>query len=84
MYFKKPSNERQFNVQDDHVPFQRRGVRIVHLIAIPFPETWHHPSDNRESINWKDTLDVSDIVRVFVASYLHLQPETSSVSCSRS
>lgn len=28
-------------IEDDHVPFLRRGVPILHLIATPFPKVWH-------------------------------------------
>lgn len=26
---------------DDHVPFLKRGVSVLHLIAEPFPHVWH-------------------------------------------
>lgn len=32
------------NVGDDHVPFLKRGVSILHLIAEPFPHVWHRLS----------------------------------------
>ena len=28
-------------VGDDHVPFLRRGVSVLHVIAEPFPRVWH-------------------------------------------
>ena len=28
-------------IEDDHIPFKRRGVPILHLIAYPFPREWH-------------------------------------------
>lgn len=28
-------------IGDDHVPFLRRGVSILHIIAEPFPHVWH-------------------------------------------
>ena len=28
-------------IQDDHVPFVKRGVNILHVIANPFPRVWH-------------------------------------------
>lgn len=35
---------REFNngmIEDDHIPFLRRGVSVLHLIASPFPRVWH-------------------------------------------
>ncbi len=26
---------------DDHLPFLRRGVSVLHIIAEPFPVVWH-------------------------------------------
>lgn len=26
---------------DDHLPFLRRGVSVLHVIAEPFPRVWH-------------------------------------------
>lgn len=28
-------------IGDDHVPFLRQGVSVLHLIADPFPRVWH-------------------------------------------
>lgn len=28
-------------IEDDHIPFLRRGVEILHIIASPFPQVWH-------------------------------------------
>ena len=28
-------------VEDDHIPFLKRGVDILHVIANPFPRVWH-------------------------------------------
>lgn len=28
-------------IDDDHVPFLRRGVNVLHLIPYPFPSVWH-------------------------------------------
>jgi glutaminyl-peptide cyclotransferase len=29
------------HIEDDHLPFLRRGVSILHVIASPFPRVWH-------------------------------------------
>lgn len=28
-------------IEDDHLPFMRLGVPILHVIATPFPRVWH-------------------------------------------
>lgn len=28
-------------VEDDHIPFLKRGVDVLHVIANPFPRVWH-------------------------------------------
>lgn len=47
-------------------------VPILHLIPIPFPSFWHKTSDNRHNIDLKTTENLNKILRLFVASYLHL------------
>ncbi|XP_074060068.1 glutaminyl-peptide cyclotransferase [Macrotis lagotis] len=59
-------------IQDDHIPFLRRGVPILHLIPFPFPEVWHTMDDNEENLD-KSTIDnLNKIIQVFVSEYLHL------------
>ena len=44
----KNENDRWFGgmVEDDHVPFQARGVDILHMIPNPFPSVWHTMEDD--------------------------------------
>ena len=37
------------HIDDDHAPFLKRGVPVLHLIPYPFPDVWH-------------TLNVSDLI----------------------
>ncbi|XP_033211251.1 glutaminyl-peptide cyclotransferase-like [Belonocnema kinseyi] len=60
-------------VEDDHIPFLERKVPILHLIPNPFPKTWHTQYDNRESIDLTTTENISKILRLFIASYLHIK-----------
>ncbi|KAL0101071.1 hypothetical protein PUN28_018735 [Cardiocondyla obscurior] len=69
-YFQPYSFEAQ--IEDDHIPFLRRSVPILHLIPTPFPPFWHKSGDNRHNIDLKTTENLNKILRVFVASYLHL------------
>ncbi|XP_054722339.1 glutaminyl-peptide cyclotransferase-like [Uloborus diversus] len=59
-------------VEDDHVPFMKRGVPILHLIPTPFPHVWHRESDNWQSLHQPTIDNLNKILRVFVAQYLHL------------
>ena len=59
-------------IQDDHVPFKKRGVPILHLIATPFPRVWHTINDNKANLDFEKIEHFSRILRVFVAEYLGL------------
>ncbi|KAI1724042.1 peptidase family m28 domain-containing protein [Ditylenchus destructor] len=64
-------------VEDDHMPFMKKGVPIMHLIPVPFPVVWHTPDDNDSALNY-DTIDnLCSIMRVFVARYLGIRPPNS-------
>jgi len=67
-------NNRAINggIEDDHIPFKRRGVPILHLIVAPFPKVWHKTSDNRENLDFQKISHLNKILRVFVAEYLHV------------
>jgi len=47
-------------------------VPILHIIPMPFPPFWHKSGDNRHNIDLKTTENINRILRIFVASYLHL------------
>lgn len=59
-------------IEDDHIPFKRRDVPILHLITYPFPPEWHEMGDNRNSLDMASISNINKILRVFVAEYLHL------------
>ncbi|XP_059516104.1 glutaminyl-peptide cyclotransferase isoform X1 [Myotis daubentonii] len=59
-------------IQDDHLPFLRRGVPVLHLIASPFPEVWHTMDDNEENLDEATIDNLNKIIQVFVLEYLHL------------
>ena len=62
-------------IEDDHIPFKRRDVPILHLIAYPFPKQWHKIGDNRSSLNFARIAKFNKILRVFVAEYLHMNAQ---------
>lgn len=59
-------------IEDDHIPFKRKDVPILHLITYPFPQEWHEMGDDRSSLDMLSISNISKILRVFVAEYLHL------------
>ena len=39
-----PRRANEFNhgyIVDDHIPFLRKGVNVLHVIPYPFPSVWH-------------------------------------------
>nr|CAD7610063.1 unnamed protein product [Timema genevievae] len=70
-YFKKRSM--YAGIEDDHVPFMKRDVPVLHLIPYPFPSVWHKQSDNLDAIDFTTCENLNKIFRVFVAEYLHLR-----------
>ncbi|XP_058798901.1 glutaminyl-peptide cyclotransferase-like [Phymastichus coffea] len=62
-------------IEDDHLPFLRKNVKILHVIPYPFPDIWHTARDNRNNINMSTIENVNKILRVFVASYLNMRVE---------
>lgn len=56
-------------VEDDHVPFKKRGVPILSLLAHPFPRVWHTVEDNYSAIDFTKTRRVLYVLEEFVANY---------------
>ena len=40
-------------IEDDHIPFLKLGVPIVHMITVPFPRVWHTINASRFAGSWK-------------------------------
>ncbi|XP_006901303.1 PREDICTED: glutaminyl-peptide cyclotransferase-like protein isoform X2 [Elephantulus edwardii] len=70
MYFQP--GEAPGSVEDDHVPFLRRGVPVLHLISTPFPAVWHTPADSEANLHPPTVHNLSRILAVFLAEYLGL------------
>lgn len=59
-------------ISDDHLPFLHRGVRVLHWISTPFPRVWHTLDDNEQNLHRPTVANLSKLLTVFVAEYLHL------------
>uniref|UniRef100_A0A7N5K835 glutaminyl-peptide cyclotransferase n=2 Tax=Ailuropoda melanoleuca TaxID=9646 RepID=A0A7N5K835_AILME len=70
MYFQP--GEPPGSVEDDHIPFLRRGVPVIHLISMPFPDVWHTADDSEANLHPPTVHNLSRILAVFLAEYLGL------------
>ncbi|KAJ3613790.1 hypothetical protein NHX12_020036 [Muraenolepis orangiensis] len=61
-------------VQDDHVPFMNKGVRVLHLIPSPFPSVWHTFEDNEENLDRSTIQNLNKILQIFSLEYLNARP----------
>jgi len=61
-------------IEDDHIPFLRRGVPVLHMITAPFPKEWHTAADNEAILDDGVMEAWLAILRVFAAEYLHISP----------
>ncbi|KAJ7374449.1 hypothetical protein OS493_007555 [Desmophyllum pertusum] len=61
-----------YRVEDDHIPFLQRNVKILHLISVPFPNCWHKFCDDNRTIDHNVIKDLLKIFQVFVVEYFGL------------
>lgn len=61
-------------IEDDHIPFLKRNVNVLHIIPSPFPSVWHTAADDVTALDYRTIENLNKIMRVFVAEYLHLMP----------
>ncbi|XP_065715545.1 glutaminyl-peptide cyclotransferase-like protein isoform X5 [Patagioenas fasciata] len=59
-------------VEDDHVPFLRRGVPVLHVIPLPFPRVWHTAGDTEDNLHPPTVRDLARVLLVFVDEFLSL------------
>lgn len=54
-------------IEDDHLPFEARGVPVVHLISVPFPTVWHSEGDNLDAVDESVVAAAATVIRTAVA-----------------
>ncbi|CAM4319077.1 unnamed protein product [Lepidochelys olivacea] len=59
-------------VEEDDVPFLRKGVPVLHLIATPFPWVWHTMEDTEQNLHRPTVENLCKILAAFLAKYLWL------------
>jgi glutaminyl-peptide cyclotransferase len=62
-----------FGIEDDHIPFQRRGVSVLHLIPIPFPGVWHTERDTIGALDSESCLRFSQVILEYLKQKLKLK-----------
>lgn len=60
-------------IEDDHLPFLKKNVPVMHLITVPFPSAWHKITDDETILDQASIENMLKIMRIFVAQYLHLK-----------
>jgi glutaminyl-peptide cyclotransferase len=60
-------------VSDDHVPFMKRGVEILHIIPTPFPDVWHKMEDDGAHLDMPTTRDWARIVTAFAVEWMDIK-----------
>ncbi|CAB0001150.1 unnamed protein product [Nesidiocoris tenuis] len=58
-------------IDDDHKPFLRKKVPILHVFPIHFPQVWHTAADNYDCLDFKSIETMNKIFQVFVYAYMH-------------
>ncbi|XP_068106231.1 glutaminyl-peptide cyclotransferase-like protein isoform X2 [Hyperolius riggenbachi] len=59
-------------VEDDHIPFLRRGVPVLHIISTPFPDVWHTYDDTAEKLHRPTVSNLCRIIVAFLSEILAL------------
>lgn len=59
-------------IDDDHKPFLRKNVPVLHIIPYPFPNVWHNVYDNADALDENTIKDLSLIFKLFVVQQLQL------------
>ncbi|KAK9453223.1 peptidase family M28-domain-containing protein [Dipodascopsis uninucleata] len=59
-------------IEDDHIPFLRKGVPIFHVIPVPFPKQWHTLNDDGDHLDKATVHDWAVIFMTWCSTYFGL------------
>ena len=65
-----------FAIEDDHIPFLEKGVEVLHLIPVPFPDCWHNQKgvkDDESALDENVVADWGIITAGWVGGWLGLE-----------
>jgi glutaminyl-peptide cyclotransferase len=68
-YF-SPSPQPSVTIEDDHIPWLRRGVPVVHLIPAPFPRVWHTSMDTVANLDPTAVTHLTALIHLAAVNYL--------------
>ncbi|KAL9648041.1 hypothetical protein ABK040_012095 [Willaertia magna] len=57
-------------MEDDHIPFLRNNVPIIHLISEPFPMVWHTLNDDLNHLDYNSINRIYLVIREFLLKQL--------------
>jgi hypothetical protein len=57
---------RYSGIEDDHIPFLKRGIPILHLIPSPFPRVWHKAEDDEKHLDMITIMNLNKVFRAFL------------------
>ncbi|KAI9729566.1 MAG: hypothetical protein M1834_006762 [Cirrosporium novae-zelandiae] len=60
-------------IQDDHIPFLRRGVEILHIIPSRFPPVWHKVKDDGAHLDLDTVEDWALLTTAFIGEWMNLE-----------
>jgi len=73
IYFvKNQYGSRDVIIGDDHIPFLKKGVKVIHMIPPLFPVVWHQPTDTPDNLDYTTIFDLINILKVFIVELLSL------------
>ena len=67
------------HIEDDHIPFLKRNVSVLHVIPYPFPSVWHKANDNQAALDQEIIRDWCLVWAVFVSEYIGIDFNTNPV-----
>ncbi|TLD14495.1 hypothetical protein PspLS_11150 [Pyricularia sp. CBS 133598] len=59
-------------IGDDHIPFLKKGVEVLHIIPSPFPDVWHRMEDDGAHLDMATVRDWARITTTFVMEWLDM------------
>lgn len=57
-------------IEDDHIPFLKRNVPILHVIPAQFPAVWHTEKDDYSALDFPTIDTLNKVLQVFTYSYI--------------
>lgn len=57
-------------IEDDHIPFLRRDVPVLHIIPARFPAIWHTEKDDYSALDFPTIDTLNKVLQVFTYSYI--------------